>query len=114
MSTQLPESKADVGREYLPNRRRSELVGFELQSLRYVGTIGKYEDGRLAEVFLDSEKISSTAAVIASDLAVCASLALQYGCPAETLRHALSRDEGGRPGTALCALLDLVIGECCP
>jgi ribonucleoside-diphosphate reductase alpha chain len=43
---------------------------------------------------------------MASDSAIAASLALQYGCPPETLRKALSRDARGNPSGPLAAALD--------
>ncbi len=38
---------------------------------------------------------------------VAASLALQFGCPPETLRRALLRDSHGQPSMPLGAALDL-------
>jgi hypothetical protein len=42
-------------------------------------------------------KAGSEAGIMASDAAVAASLAPQYGTPIETLRHALMRDVWGPP-----------------
>jgi hypothetical protein len=38
------------------------------------------------------------------------SLALQFGCPLEILRHALLRDSQGRPSTPLVAAIDAIGG----
>jgi len=43
-----------------------------------------------------------------SDAAISASLALQHGCPLETLRRAVLRDPRGAPSTSLGAALDAI------
>jgi hypothetical protein len=48
---------------------------------------------------------------MASDAAIAASLALQYGCPAEVLRGALSRDSDGVASSPLGVALDLEAAE---
>jgi hypothetical protein len=48
---------------------------------------------------------------VSSDAAVAASLALQYGTPIETLRHALMRDVWGRPSVPLGVVLDQIARE---
>jgi hypothetical protein len=40
---------------------------------------------------------------------VAASLALQHGCPLETLQRALLRDSHGRPSTPLGAAVDIIL-----
>jgi hypothetical protein len=45
---------------------------------------------------------------MASDSAIAASLALQYGCPADVLRKALSRDTRGRANGPLGCALDAI------
>jgi hypothetical protein len=89
-------------RERLPNRRAAELVDFEHDGRRWTATVGRFFDGRIAEVFLDAPK-ESPLVELAQDGALAASLALQSGCPFETLRHALSGREAGplRTGLAL-------------
>jgi hypothetical protein len=42
---------------------------------------------------------------------VAASLALQHGCPLETLQRALLRDSHGRPSTPLGAAVDIIAAE---
>jgi hypothetical protein len=37
-------------RERLPNRRASELLNFEHDNVRYVGSVSRFTDGRIAEV----------------------------------------------------------------
>jgi hypothetical protein len=97
-----------MSRELLPNRRQSEMVAFEHDGLLYTASTSCFADGRLAEIFIDAEKIGTAVAITVRDLAVAASLALQFGCPAETLRNALTRSPDGRAAGPLGALLDLV------
>jgi hypothetical protein len=97
-----------TSRERLPNRRFSESFAVACAGLRYTATISRFPDGRLAEVFLSNTKPSSQSDVNARDAAVAASLALQFGCPLETLRRALLRDPNGNPSTPLGCALDFV------
>ncbi|WP_051956078.1 hypothetical protein [Beijerinckia mobilis] len=100
-----------MSRAPLPSRRTSEIIDFQHDSLRYTASISRFDNGHLAEVFLDAEKVGAAASVIARDLAVTASLALQYGCPATVLRKALTHDARGIAAGPLGALLDLVEGS---
>ena len=43
-------------RDRLPNRRGHELLSFEHGGFRYTAGIGRFADGRLAELFLDCSK----------------------------------------------------------
>jgi hypothetical protein len=45
-----------TGRQRLPNRRGHELVDFEHGGIRYTAGIGRFEDGALAEIFLNTAK----------------------------------------------------------
>src|ERR1700724_880064 len=82
-------------RRRLPNRRGHELVDFEHGGIRYTAGIGRFEDGELAEIFLNTAKHGTAVDVNARDAAVAASLLLQYGCPADTLSRALTRNGDG-------------------
>jgi hypothetical protein len=98
-------------RERLPNRRLGETFGFECAGLRYTCTIGRFRDGRIAEVFLNNHKSNSSADTGARDAAIVASIALQHGADLETIRKALCRDGHGRPSGPLGAALDILAGE---
>jgi len=93
-------------RERLPDRRRAELVDFEHAGRRWTLTVGRFADGRVAEVFLDAAK-ESPLVELAQDCALAVSLALQHGAPFETLRHALS----GREAGPLAGALSLIEAE---
>ena len=63
----------------------------ECDGQSYTGGIGRFEDGRIAEIFINGSKVGTAAETNAQDAAIVASLALQHGCPIETIRHALAR-----------------------
>lgn len=93
----------------LPGRRSHWLFRFECDGQSYTGGIGRFEDGRIAEVFINGTKVGTAAETNAQDAAIVASLALQHGCPVETIRHALARS-GGSAGP-LATLLRTVQHE---
>jgi hypothetical protein len=97
-----------TSRERLPNRRRSETFTFDLHGLHYVASFSRFDDGRVAEVFLQDHKPASQSDANARDSAIAASLALQYGCPLDVLQRALLRDAQGRASTPLGIALDLI------
>jgi hypothetical protein len=101
-----------AAREPLPDRRERTLVNFITpDGFRYTAGLGYFEDGRLAEIFLNAEKIGTAIETAARDSAVVASLALQHGVPPETIRHALTRNGDGSASGALGTLLDLLAAE---
>jgi ribonucleoside-diphosphate reductase alpha chain len=77
-------------RQQLRNRRPHWLYRFECDGQIYTGGI----DGRIAEIFINGSKVGTAAETNAQDAAIVASLALQHGCPIETIRHALVRSGG--------------------
>jgi hypothetical protein len=93
-------------RQHLSNRRSHWLYRFESGGQFYTGGIGRFDDGRIAEIFINGAKVGSAAETNAQDAAIVASLALQHGCPLETIRHALVRTGGS--GGPLATLLDEV------
>jgi ribonucleoside-diphosphate reductase alpha chain len=90
----------------LPLRRACESFDLEVASQHFTVTVGRYADGTIGEIFLQAHKPGSQSDANARDAAVAASLALQFGCPLETLRHALLRDSRGQPSTPLGAAID--------
>jgi hypothetical protein len=98
-------------RQRLPNRRPAESFALEAGGLRYVATVGRFADGRVAEIFLTNHKAGSTAGIMASDAAVLCSIALQHGVPLDVIRKALMRDPQGRAIGPLGVVLDMIAGE---
>jgi hypothetical protein len=45
-----------ISSERLPNRRLCESFSFELNGLKFTASIGRFDDGRIAEVFLNNHK----------------------------------------------------------
>jgi hypothetical protein len=101
-----------TARQRLPNRREHTVITFTTaDGFRYTAGVGYFEDGRLAEIFLNAEKIGTAIETAARDSAVVASLALQHGVPPETIRRALTRNGSGEAGGPLGTLLDLLAAE---
>lgn len=72
------------GRQRLPQRRAHEVIDFEHGGYRYTAGIGRFDDGRLAEIFLNVPgRVGSGIEIMARDAATVASIALQHGAPAE-------------------------------
>ena len=96
-----------MSREPLPLRRPSEIFEFTHPPeapIHYVATVGYFEDGRVAEIFVNGPKTGSGAAINAADAAVLVSVALQFGIPLDPL----ARDAAGRALGPIGALLDLL------
>lgn len=95
----------------LPNRWSHILLNIEAGSFRHVAGIGHYDDGRLAEIFLKADNAGTAIDNAAHDPAVVASIALQYGVDADSLRRALMRNGSGIASGPLGVVLDLVTGD---
>jgi hypothetical protein len=93
-------------RRRIPHRRPSEIFTVEAMGLRFTISVSRYSDGRPAEIFGTNHRADSGAGIMASDVAIATSLALQYGCPIEVLRKALSRNSHGRASSPLGVALD--------
>jgi ribonucleoside-diphosphate reductase alpha chain len=101
-------NKSANRRQRLPNRRGSITFDVEALGLTFTVTASKFDSAELGEVFIQNHKTNSAAGILASDCAIAASLALQFGCPVEVLRRALSRDAQGRATGPLGCALDLL------
>jgi hypothetical protein len=105
------EDQAPQPRRRLPNRRAHELIDFTHDGIRYTAGIGRFEDGRLAELFLDAGKVGTHLETVARDAAITASLLFQQGASADTLRHAITRKGDGSAAGPLGTLLDILATE---
>ena len=97
-----------AARRRLPNRRPSESFEIEVGSRTYRVTVSRFDDGRLAELFISNNKSGSDSDIAARDSAVVCSIALQHGVPVDVIRKALMRDSQGRPNGPLGAALDML------
>jgi hypothetical protein len=95
-------------RRRLPNRRGHELLSFEHGGIHYIAGVGRFENGKLAEIFLNAHKHGTAVDVSARDAAIAASLLLQHGCHLDTLRKALTRNGDGSASGPLARALDLL------
>ena len=95
-----------TARRRLPNRRASESFEIDAQGLAFTATVSRFDDGGVAEIFLQNHKAGSAAGINAADSAVVASIALQYGVPLDVIRRALMRDSHGRASGPLGVALD--------
>mgnify|MGYP000125473021 FL=1 len=97
-----------MNRVRLPNRREADTAAFEHAGRRYVMTIGRDQFGEPREVFIDAGRPGDDLNMMARDLAVVSSLALQYGAPLAVLLDALDKDQDGRPAGPLGVALAMV------
>jgi len=95
-------------RARLPDRRLHELLEIDHDGIHYIVGLGSFPSGELAEVFLNTSKTGTAAAINAQDAATAASLLFQHGCPTEMLRRALTRNPDGSAAGPLGAVLDLL------
>jgi hypothetical protein len=95
-------------RQHLPARRAAETFELEIGGLRYTATIGRFADGRVAEIFLSNHRVNSAADTNARDSAIVCSIALQFGADLEVIRKALCRDSHGHASGPLGTALDII------
>lgn len=95
-------------RERLPQRRQAEVIEFVHDGFAFTASVGFHPDGRPAEVFLTGPKTGTALQIAVHDAAIAVSLALQHGCPVETLRRAFLRDALECPAGVLGHLLDIL------
>jgi ribonucleoside-diphosphate reductase alpha chain len=79
--------------------------------MRFTAGVGRYPDGRIAEVFCDNHKCGSSIGTLVRDSAILLSFALQHGADLEAIRRALCRDSSGRALGPLGEILDLITDE---
>ena len=77
-------------RRRLSDRRGSIRFPVQHGGHIYLATLSRFDDGRLAEIFLDSIKPNSEIATHVADAAILASMLLQFGVTAAAIRHSVS------------------------
>ncbi len=97
-------------RERLPNRRATQSFEFTYHDLPWVLNVGRYPDGRLAEVFAQCSKTTSEVAQMARDASILVSIALQHGVPVETMQSAVTRLGDGTAASVAGRILDELCG----
>jgi hypothetical protein len=76
--------------------------------LTYTATVGFFDDGRIAEIFLTNGRAGSHDDSAAKDSAIVCSIAPQAHVPLDVIRKALLRDARGEPSSPLAAALDII------
>jgi hypothetical protein len=108
-------TKLDSLRHPLPQRRTHTAFPFIIEhapGIREGFTLGlgRYEDGTLAEVFIDPANTDK--APLMRDVAILISWGLQHGASIETARSSLTRTEDGKtPGSVIGHIIDAVAEE---
>ena len=78
-------------RKRLPDRRNNVSFGFEFEGFTYRASAGHFDDGRLAEIFLDVPgNVGTPLQSNANTAAVLASLLLQHGVAPEVIGHSVT------------------------
>jgi hypothetical protein len=78
------------GRERPVNRRNSIGFAFEFEGQAYRASASHFDDGRLAEIFLDTNKAGSAAQTNAQTAAILVSMLLQHGVDVDAIMHSVS------------------------
>jgi hypothetical protein len=89
-----------------PPNRGYELLDFRDTGIHDTAGSGRFDDGSASEVFLNAGKYGTAVDSNARDAAVAASV--QYGCPLNTLRRALTRNANDSASGPLADALDLL------
>jgi hypothetical protein len=99
-------------RRELPNRRQCHSFNIQWQGNLLVITLGHYEDGAPAEVFVDTKaKIGTALDSLLRDVGVVLSFLMQHEAPLAPVLSALTRDSSGKVESAIGTILEHVIAE---
>src|SRR4051812_6058969 len=74
-------------------------------------TLGRYDDGRVGEVFISGGKSGTEVDANVRDTAILVSLALQHGVAIATLASAVTREGDGSPSTIMGVVLDKLLSQ---
>ncbi len=96
-------------RDLLPARRTSELFEFFHFPVAYTVGISRYPDGRIAEVFVDGEKVDTDTDIAMRDAAIVLSFALQHGATVAAIAPAMTRGSDERPLGTMGLLLERLV-----
>jgi ribonucleoside-diphosphate reductase alpha chain len=77
------ENKAFSERRKMPNRRKGYIQKAMIGDHKVYLHIGEYDDGRVGEIFIDTNKEGELVRSLMNNFAIAISLGLQYGVPLE-------------------------------
>jgi hypothetical protein len=88
----LPESDQvrKPERKTLRTRRFNRALMIECEGYSYRATAGWFDDGQLAEIFLDTGKFGTALQANADTAAILTSLLLQHGVSPDVILHSIS------------------------
>jgi hypothetical protein len=92
-------------RRELPTRRLCITETLRWRDNLYDVSVGFFDDGTPAEVFVRGSKAGSEIETTARDWAVTLSIALQHGTPLARLDHATLREANGEPASLIGAIV---------
>jgi hypothetical protein len=78
-------------RERLSDRRAHEVFRIEHDGLAFIAGIGRFPDGRIGELFINTAKLGTAFDTVLKDSAILLSFALQYGADVAAIRRAMVR-----------------------
>lgn len=93
-------------RHSLPNRRASVTFSLPWQGVVHEVSLGLFDDGTPAEVFISGTKSGSDIQAVSRDAAILLSLALQHGVALDVIRRSVTRGEDEKPQSILGAVVD--------
>src|SRR6056300_931535 len=77
------ETKLAAGRRKMPDRRKGYIQKAEIGGHKVYLHIGEYDDGKVGEIFIDTNKEGELVKALMNNFAIAISLGLQYGVPLE-------------------------------
>ena len=81
--TSVIENKAFSERRKMPDRRKGYIQKAMIGDHKVYLHIGEYDDGRVGEIFIDTNKEGELVRSLMNNFAIAISLGLQYGVPLE-------------------------------
>jgi ribonucleoside-diphosphate reductase alpha chain len=77
------ETKPTTGRRKMPDRRKGYIQKATVGDHKVYLHIGEYDDGKVGEIFIDTNKEGELVKALMNNFAIAISLGLQYGVPLE-------------------------------
>ena len=82
-NTAVKDAKSFNGRKKMPDRRKGYIQKAEIGGHKVYLHIGEYDDGKVGEIFIDTNKEGELVKALMNNFAIAISLGLQYGVPLE-------------------------------
>ncbi len=79
--TSVKDGKFFNGRKKMPDRRKGYIQKSEIGGHKVYLHIGEYDDGKVGEIFIDTNKEGELVKAMMNNFAIAISLGLQYGVP---------------------------------